>query len=224
MIKYSLQACNKTKNNASYVFQLYFMQSSVNEVFVKFKVFNARAGWKFSLWHPSTQLLASTCRVINHTARMRKQKHNSPSLGGVFFTQISVPNLLACRWVTGLDENYSYSHFIHAYIARAAFYRAAEVGTLIVSDRHRHCQLESSNNGEDEGETHSLWDVIWALSKQFEGDGRKTTCFYVLNNVLCKNLSTWQISLQTDDACISSRLASRPCIGLTCFVPGIFLA
>ncbi|KAG1841676.1 hypothetical protein DFJ58DRAFT_844929 [Suillus subalutaceus] len=110
----------------------YFMESSVNEVFLKFnlKVFNLNA-------------LAGTCRVVNHTTQMRKHKHDSPSFGvSPYQTKQSVQPTMP-----PVD---------YACIARAAFFQGAGEGTLTISDRHRHCQLGSSNNNEDEGETHSL--------------------------------------------------------------------
>lgn len=87
--------------------------------------------------------------------------------------------------------------------ARAAiFIRAEHGGTLILGDRHRYCQPESSNNGEDEGETHHLRDVIWASKNKSEGYGRNAAACLLLN-VPCLPVGT---ILRTGYVCIASRL------------------
>lgn len=96
---------------------------------------------------------------------------------------------LPARWVTGLDENY-HTHstvldYCRAYLASAASKGFADDGTYTGSTDRRYYQLESSNSGEDEGETHfcetwygipktnlkedslllcPLWCPVWNLS------------------------------------------------------------
>lgn len=60
-------------------------------------------------------------------------------------------------WLTQMDDRTTaVLYYCRAYLARAANKGFADDGTYTVSTDRRYYQLESSNNGEDEGETHRL--------------------------------------------------------------------
>lgn len=73
------------------------------------------------------------------------------------------------------------------------------VSSFSVSGSYRCCQ--SSNNGEDKADTHFLWGWDSMGSDQYQGEGMKTPCHYVLDIVLyvgeqvyLKFLSNWNTS------------------------------
>jgi hypothetical protein len=78
---------------------------------------------------------------------------------------------------------------------------------LSVTGRHGHCQLESSNNGEDKEETHpSLLDVIPGIS-EYKVKGMALGRQLVFISFV--HLPALRILLHTDSICNASRLPAN---------------
>lgn len=143
-------------------------------------IFDVRAGWT-CLFTVTTACSAAKCsrtstwRVVVSTTlhQMRKQKHDPLSRDTHPIDIALVPNQWVSHGVIKMKITHTHLAVIYYWLAclasAAISTGVAEDGTWSVNTgrRHWHWQLESSNNGENEGETHHF-EMWYGISKEFK--------------------------------------------------------